>query len=86
LEITVTALEEAQVRFLQILGIVSVIEVMSKAAAECYEIETGHAFIPAAGSRASVRAQETGAVFEARQLFEQHDRETAGKSKVEGVP
>mgnify|MGYP006167852959 CR=1 FL=1 len=60
--------------------------VMSEAAAECYEVETGHGFIPAAGSRASVRAQETGAVFEARQLLEQHDRETAEKSKVEGVP
>jgi len=31
-------------------------------------------------------AQETGAVFEARQLLEQHDRETAEKSKVEVVP
>ncbi|MEL6312236.1 MAG: DUF2493 domain-containing protein, partial [Pseudomonadota bacterium] len=48
--------------------------------------ETGQSFIPAAGSRASARAQETGAVFEARQLLEQHDRETAETSKVEGVP
>lgn len=63
-EIAETALEEAQARFLQLREIVSAIEVMSEAAAECYEIETGHAFIPAAGSRASVRAQETGAVFE----------------------
>ncbi len=85
-EIAETALEEAQARFLQLREIVGAIEVMSEAAAECYEIETGHAFIPAAGSRASVRAQETGAVFEARQLLEQHDRETAAKSKVEGVP
>nr|AAN05248.1 RC175 [Ruegeria sp. PR1b] len=85
-EIAETALEEAQARFLQLREIVGAIEVMSEAAAECYEIETGHAFIPAAGSRASVRAQETGAVFEARQLLEQHDRETAEKSKVEGVP
>ena len=40
------------------------------------------------GSRVArkVRAQETGAVFVARQLLEQHDRETAEKSKVEGVP
>ncbi len=85
-EIAETALEEAQARFLQLREIVGAIEVMSEAAAECYEIETGHAFIPAAGSRASGRAQETGAVFEARQLLEQHDRETAAKSKVEGVP
>lgn len=85
-EVAETALEEAQARFLQLREIVAAIEVMSEAAAECYEIETGHAFIPAAGSRASIRAQETGAVFEARQLLEQHDRETAAKSKVEGVP
>ena len=85
-EIAETALEEAQVRFLQLREIVGAIETMAEAAAECYEVETGHAFIPAAGSRADARAQETGAVFEARQLLEQHDRETAAKSKVEGVP
>ena len=85
-EIAETALEEAQARFLHLREIVGAIEVMSEAAAECYEVETGHAFIPAAGSRASLRAQETGAVFEARQLLEQYDRETAAKSKVEGVP
>lgn len=81
-----TAVEEAQARFLRLREIVSAIEVMSEAAAECYEIETGHAFIPATGSRASVWALGTGAVFEARQLLEQHDRETAEKAKVEGVP
>ena len=85
-EIAETALEEAQGRFLQLREIVGAIETMSEAAAECYEVETGHAFIPASGSRASLRAQETGAVFEAKQLLEQHDRETAAKSKVEGVP
>ena len=85
-EIAETALEEAQGRFLQLREIVGAIETMSEAAAECYEVETGHAFIPACGSRASLRAQETGAVFEAKQLLEQHDRETAAKSKVEGVP
>ena len=85
-EIAETALEESQARFLYLREIVGAIEVMSEAAAECYEIETGHGFIPAAGSRASARAQETGAVFEARQLLEEHDRETAAKSKVEGVP
>jgi len=85
-EIAETSLEEAQVRFLQLREIVGAVETMAEAAAECYEVETGHAFIPASGSRASVRAQETGAVFEARQLLEQHDRETAAKSKVEGVP
>ncbi|MGY9036444.1 MAG: DUF2493 domain-containing protein [Rhodobacterales bacterium] len=85
-EIAETALEEAQARFVQLREIVDAIETMGEAAAECYEVETGNAFIPASGSRASVRAHETGAVFEAKQLLEQHDRETAAKSKVEGVP
>lgn len=85
-EVAETALEEAQGRFGQLREITDAIETMSEAAAEYYELETGNAFIPASGSRASVRAQETGAVFEARQLLEQHDRETAEKSKVEGVP
>jgi hypothetical protein len=85
-EIAETALEEAQARFVHLREIVDAIETMGEAAAECYETETGNAFIPASGSRASVRAQETGAVFEAKQLLEQHDRETAAKSKVEGVP
>lgn len=85
-EIAETALEDAQSRFMQLREVVGAIETMSEAAAECYEIETRHAFIPAAGSRASIRAKETGAVFESRQLLEQHDRETAARSKVEGVP
>lgn len=85
-EIAETALEEAQARFVQLREIVDAIETMGEAAAECYEVKTGNAFIPAVGSRASVRAQETGAIFEAKQLLEQHDRETAAKSKVEGVP
>lgn len=85
-EISETALEEAQVQFVRLRDIVAGIDVMSEAAAECYEIETGCAFIPVSGSRASARAQETGAVFEARQLLEQHDRETAARSRVDGVP
>ena len=76
----------AQARFLLLREIVTAMETMSEAAAECYEVETGNAFIPAAASRSSVRPQQTGAVFEAKQLLEQHDRETAAKSKVEGVP
>lgn len=85
-EIAETALEDAQARFLQLRDIVGAYDTMSEAAAECYEAETGNAFIPASGSRASARAQQTGAIFEAKKLLEQHDRETAEKSKVTGVP
>ncbi len=50
-EIAETALEEAQARFLHLREIVGAIEVMSEAAAECYEVETGNAFIPASFPR-----------------------------------
>jgi len=85
-EIAETELEAAQDRFLQLRDIVGAMDTMSEAAAQCYETETGNAYIPASGSRTSIRAQETGAVFEAKQLLEQHDRETAERSKVDGVP
>jgi len=85
-EIAETALEDAQGRFLQLREISQAVETMAETAAECYELETGNAFIPASGSRANARAHQTGAVFEAAQLLEQHDRETAEKSKVVGVP
>jgi len=85
-EIAETALEDAQARFVQLREVLQAVETMAETAAECYELETGHPFIPAAGSRANARAQQTGAVFEAAQLLEQHDRETAEKSKVVGVP
>jgi len=85
-EISETALEDAQARYLQIRDIEAAMQVMSEKAATCYEQETGNAFIPATGSRASNMAKETGAVFEAKMLLEQHDRETADRFKVEGVP
>jgi len=85
-EISETALEDAQDRFIQLRDVTAALEVMSEKAAECYEQEPGNAFIPASGSRASARARETGAVFEAKLLLEQHDRETADSSKIEGVP
>ena len=59
-EIAETALEEAQTRFLQLREIVGAIETMSEAAAECYEVETGHAFIPASGSGQRPRAGDRG--------------------------
>lgn len=85
-EISETELETAQAHFLKLREILAAIELMADTAAQCYEEQTGDAYIPASGSRASARAKETGAVFEARELLEQHDRETAEKFKIEGVP
>ncbi len=55
------------------------------AAAECYERETGDAYVPVTGHRTTARAMETGAVFEAKRLLEQADRETAARHVVEGT-
>ena len=85
-EINETALEEAQAHFLKLREILAAIELMADTAAEAYEEQTGDAYMPASGSRASARAKETGAVFEAKALLESHDRETAEKFKIEGVP
>ena len=85
-EIAETEMEKAQARFLQLREILAAIELMAETAAECYEQQTGDAFIPASGSRASARAKETGAIFEAKLLLEAHDRETAETYKIKGAP
>ncbi len=59
-EIAETALEEAQARFVQLREIVGAIEVMSEAAAECYEVETGHAFIRSRVARKRPGARDRG--------------------------
>jgi len=85
-EIIETEMEKAQERFTKLRDIQAAIELMADTAAECFEEQTGDAFIPASGSRASARAKETGAIFEAKLLLEQHDKETRDRYKVEGVP
>lgn len=85
-EIHETEMEKAQARYAQIREVLAAIELMADTAAECYEEHTGGAYMPASGSRASARAKETGAIFEAKMLLEQHDKETRDRFKVEGVP
>jgi len=62
------------------------LELMAEKAAQCYEAEIGSAYTPVTGNRTSKAALETGAVFEAKQLLEQHDKETAERTKIEGIP
>jgi hypothetical protein len=62
------------------------LDVMAETAAECYEIETGKAFIPSAGSRKTPAAHLTGAVFEARQWLEDHERQQSQQFAIEGTP
>jgi hypothetical protein len=60
--------------------------VMAETAARCYEVETGRAFIPASNGRKNSAAHLTGAVFEAKQWLEQHERKEAAQFQMEGTP
>ena len=62
------------------------LEVMAEAAARCYEIETGRAYLPPSGGRMGRDARQTGAVFEAKAWIEAHEREAAERFRVEGRP
>ena len=62
------------------------LEVMADAAARCYEIETGRAWLPPSGGRSGREARETGAVFEARAWIEAHERAQAARFRIEGRP
>ena len=59
-------------------------KIMAEKAAQCYEIETGHAYTPVTGSRTTRDAKASGAVFEAKELLDRHDRDAAERNKIEG--
>ena len=61
------------------------LRLMAEAAAECFEQETGAAYVPPRGDRTTKRAMETGAVFEAKLLLAQADREAAQRHACEGT-
>ncbi|ART99377.1 hypothetical protein LOKVESSMR4R_00029 [Yoonia vestfoldensis] len=84
-EINDTNLSDAQTRADRLRDMRDALDVMAETAARCYEIETGKAFIPAAGSRKSAPAHLTGATFEAREWLEAHERQEAAKFVVDGV-
>ena len=62
------------------------LEVIAEAAARCYEIETGRAYLPPAGGRRGTDARKTGALFEARAWIEAHEKSEAARFRVEGRP
>lgn len=84
-EIAEQELEDTQRLFERMWEKAQALAFMAEAAAECYERETGDAYVPVTGNRTTRRAMETGAVFEARQLLERADREAAERNKVEGT-
>jgi hypothetical protein len=84
-EIAENQLEEAQRRFETTWEKALALRLMAETAAECYERETGGHYVPVTGGRTSRRAMETGAVFEAKKLLEQADREEAARNRVTGT-
>ena len=62
------------------------LEVMAESAAHCYEVQRGRAFIPSAGGRNGKQAKQSGAIFEARQWIEAHERDQVERNKVTGTP
>lgn len=85
-EITDTQLADTQARADMLRDVRDGLAVMAETAARCYEIETGNGFIPASGGRINQAAHLTGAVFEAKQWLEDHERQKAAQFVIEGTP
>ena len=85
-EITDTEITATQTRADRLREMRDALAVMAETAARCYEIETGRAFIPASNGRKNSAAHLTGAVFEARQWLEQHERQEAAQFQMDGTP
>lgn len=61
-------------------------DLLAETAAQCYEAETGGAYIPPSGGRGRSAAHQTGAMFETKAWLEAHEREQAERLKIEGKP
>ena len=78
-------LEDSQRLFERMWEKAIALRLMAETAAECFERETGSAYTPPRGDRTTKRAMETGAVFEAKMLLAQADREAAARHVCEGT-
>ena len=88
-EVITMQIEAGQRQADRALDVLNGLEVMAEAAARCYEIETGRAFLPASGGRggrSGRMAHLTGAVFEASAWLEAHERQEAERFRVDGRP
>ena len=85
-EVLEMQLEQAQAKAERLGDILDGLEVMAESAARCYEVQTGRAFLPSAGGRTSKQAKLSGAIFEARQWIEAHERDQAERNKIAGTP
>jgi hypothetical protein len=84
-EITDNNLHDATQRADRLRDMRDALDIMAESAARCYEIETGKAFIPSAGSRKAPPAHLTGAVFEAKEWIDAYEREEAKKFVSHGI-
>ena len=85
-EVLESQIEDAQARADRLRDLLDGLGVMSEAAARCYEIETGRAYMPPSGGRSGRVAHLTGAVFEAQEWLDAHEREQAARFRIEGIP
>ncbi len=85
-EITDTEISATQTRAERLRDIRDALAIMAESAARCYEIETGRAYIPPSGGRTNAPAHLTGAIFEARQWLEDHERQQAAQFQMDGTP
>ncbi|MBD1204567.1 MAG: DUF2493 domain-containing protein [Rhodobacteraceae bacterium] len=85
-EISDTEISATQTRAERLRDIRDALAIMAESAARCYEIETGRAYIPPSGGRTNAPAHLTGAIFEARQWLEDHERQQAAQFQMDGTP
>ncbi|WP_241484110.1 DUF2493 domain-containing protein [Ruegeria sp. ANG-R] len=85
-EVVTMQIEDTQAKADKARDLLDALDIMAETAAQCYELQTGAAFLPASGGRKSRLAYESGAVFEARQWLEAHERQQAEQFVIEGTP
>ncbi len=85
-EIVTMQLEDEQAKADRARDLRDALDVMAETAAQCYELQTGAAFLPASGGRKGRMAHQSGAVFEARQWLETHEQQQAAQFQIEGTP
>lgn len=85
-EVLESQIEDAQRQADRMRDLLDGLEVMAEAAARCYEVETGRAYLPPSGGRSGRAAHLTGAVFEAQEWLDAHEREQAARFRIDGIP
>lgn len=85
-EVTTTAIEQEQSKAETMRDLLDALDLMAETAAQCYEVETGNSYIPPSGGRSHKTAHLSGAMFEAKNWLEAHEKQQAEQFKIEGTP